>query len=358
MHLYSPVADAAVDLSARTWSILDDAIDQAVDLFAVREPASRMAALGASLRTCVREAVLGKTPVIDADGRQAPAVRLVEFVRRALIDRGRSEAGFDPHEMMRLLNALGEVQLQLDQDVGDPTVEALAGPDGRELVIEVAHDMRSPLAAILFLVDMMLRGRSGTLTDLQERQLGLIYGAAFGLSQVASDLIELARGGERLVDRYPVPFSVSELLHSIRDIVQPIAEERGLTITVQGPAEDGRLGYPAALTRVLLNLATNALKFTPEGAVTIHALERSRSKVEFSVQDSGNGVPEDVLRSMFAPFRSVRGSESRRFSQAGLGLSICQRLLRLMGTDLGVDTRRDFGTRFHFTLDLPLAGRS
>src|SRR4029078_10289607 len=86
--------------------------------------------------------------------------------------------------------------------------DRLTGPDGLELVVELAHDLRSPLTSILFLGETMKRGRSGPVTPRQERQLGLIYSAAFGLSSVASDVIELARGGDRLGD--PAPLSLSD----------------------------------------------------------------------------------------------------------------------------------------------------
>src|SRR5262249_33502965 len=147
--------------------------------------------------------------------------------------------------------------------------DRLSGPDGMDLVVEVAHDLRSPLTSILFLSETLQRARSGPINAVQERQLGLIYSAAFGLSSMASDVIELARGGDRLVDLDPLPFSVADIFESVRDIVQPIAEEKGLQVALHFPELDFRVGYPVALSRVLLNLTTNALKFTSEGLVEV-----------------------------------------------------------------------------------------
>ena len=162
-----------------------------------------------------------------------------------------------------------ELHQALEPDWSQHFADRLSGPDGMELVVEVAHDLRSPLTSILFLAETLQRARSGPINAVQERQLGLIYSAAFGLSSLASDVIELARGGDRLVDLDPLPFSVADIFESVRDIVQPIAEEKGLQVRLQMPTDDFRVGYPVALSRVLLNLTTNALKFTADGYVEV-----------------------------------------------------------------------------------------
>jgi hypothetical protein len=215
--------------------------------------------------------------------------------------------------------------------------------------------MRSPLGSILFLAERLRKGQSGIVNSIQERQLGLVYSAAFGLSSLASDVIELARGGDRLVDRKPVPFSVTELMQAVRDIVLPIAEEKGLEIRLAFPESDSRMGYPAALNRVLLNLTTNALKFTAAGSVEVTARQLRRTQMEFSVQDTGRGIPAPVMTTLFDSFRERQKPGEYAFSSAGLGLSICQKLVAAMGGVLQVDTSPETGTRFHFTLDLPPA---
>jgi signal transduction histidine kinase len=220
----------------------------------------------------------------------------------------------------------------------------------------VAHDLRSPLTSILFLAETLQRARSGAVNPVQERQLGLIYSAAFGLSSVASDVIELARGGDRLVDVDPMPFSITDILESVRDIVLPIAEEKSLSVRLSPSESDFRIGYPVALSRVLLNLTTNALKFTAEGFVEVAARQVSASAVEFSVRDTGRGIPPQSMATLFEPFRRRQKQGEYAFSGSGLGLSICRKLVEAMGSALQVETAPDFGTRFYFVLDLPLAG--
>ena len=235
----------------------------------------------------------------------------------------------------------------------DADFASLLAPDGSDLVVELAHDLRSPLTSILFLSETLRRGQSGEINEFQRRQLGIIYSAALGLISMASDVIELARGGEQLLERKPTSFSVGEILDSVCDMVQPLAEENSNTIRILPPTVDQRKGYPVALSRVLLNLTTNALKFTERGFVEVVARETGRTTVEFSVRDAGRGMDEEDLAHLFQPFHRVRSSNRYGFSGSGLGLSICRNLVRAMGSDLSFETTRGWGTRFFFEVELP-----
>jgi signal transduction histidine kinase len=229
----------------------------------------------------------------------------------------------------------------------------LSAPNGLDLVVEIAHDLRSPLTSILFLAETLQRGQSGPVNDLQHRQLGLVYSAALGLSTLASNVMELARGGSRLADDRGTPFSVGEVLESIADIVRPMAEEKGLGIRVFPPAPDHRLGPAQAVSRVLLNLTTNAIKFTEGGFVEVVGKSLDDRTIEFSVRDTGRGINPKSLNTLFMPFRPGPGDDRLAFSGTGLGLALCRRLVAAMGSELRFETSPDWGTRFHFELDLP-----
>jgi signal transduction histidine kinase len=282
--------------------------------------------------------------------------QLLGMIRGAFLDRAQALGGVDSGQLVRLLQAIEVVGRGLEADWSQHFADRLSAPDGLELVVEVAHDLRSPLTSILFLAETLQRGRSGPVNSVQERQLGLIYSAAFGLSSVASDVIELARGGDRLVDLDPIPFSVTDILESVRDIVQPIAEEKSLAVRLTPPEADFRIGHPVALSRVLLNLTTNALKFTAEGSVEVMARQTGPRRLEFSVRDTGRGIPPQSMATLFEPFRRRQKSGEYAFSGSGLGLSICRKLVEAMGSSLRVETTMGTGTRFFFELELPLAG--
>jgi signal transduction histidine kinase len=310
----------------------------------------------AQLSTAIRQEVSGLPADIGAIPRNALCRRLLGLIRTAFVDRVRQLAPPDPAQLLQVLHAIEVVGLHLEADWSQHFADRLSSPDGLELVVEVAHDLRSPLTSILFLAETLQRGRSGPVTPVQERQLGLIYSAAFGLSSVASDVIELARGGDRLVDLDPIPFSVRDILESVRDIVQPIAEEKNLAVRVTGPEADFRIGHPVALSRVLLNLTTNALKFTAEGFVEVTAVPRTTRCLEFSVRDTGRGIPPQSMATLFEPFRRRQKPGEYAFSGSGLGLSICRKLVEAMGSVMQVETAPGYGTRFYFVLDLPHAG--
>ncbi len=300
----------------------------------------------------------------ELDGKGLPGLpknhltrRVLQSLRTSFLAQAESLPKLpDGRSLLRVLQAFEKVGQELEGDWKHRFTDRLSGPDGLELVVEVAHDLRSPLTSILFLAETLRRGRSGPLTPLQERQIGLVYAAAFGLTSVASDVIELARGGERQLETDPLPFSVSDILESVRDIVQPIAEEKGLEVKLDGPADGLRTGYPVAISRVLLNLTTNALKFTDEGSVQVIAREQGPSTIEFSVRDTGRGIPPQAMAMLFEPFRRRQKQREYAFSGSGLGLSICRKLVEAMKGDLQVETSQGVGTRFFFTLDLPRAG--
>ena len=309
-----------------------------------------------ALYGALRQAAAAEEPTLERAAPAVPVQRVLHRLRaRAVeeVDKVRDEV--DTAGLLAFFEAFERVQSALDRDEAHRFASRLSGAGGLELLVEVGHDLRSPLASILFLAETLRKGQSGNVNNVQERQLGLIYSAAFGLSAMASDVIELARGGDRLASAEPVPFSVADVLQSVRDIVQPMAEEKGLAVILHMPDADFRIGHPGALNRVLLNLTTNALKFTSEGQVEIAARQHSRTSLEFSVKDTGRGIPPEVMSCLFETFRRRRAAGDYSFSSAGLGLSICRKLIMAMGSELEVDTSPTTGTRFRFMLDLPLA---
>jgi signal transduction histidine kinase len=305
----------------------------------------------------LREAYAGQPPGLDEIAPPVPGRRMLEAVRAEFVNELVALAVADAPQMMRVLTAMERVQAALDRDNAQRFASKLSGADGLEMVVEVAHDLRSPLASILFLAETLRKAQSGSINPIQERQLGLVYSAAFGLSALASDVIELVRGGERLMDLHPTPFAVSETMQSVHDIVLPIAEEKGLTVRMTPPETDWRIGHPVALNRVLLNLTTNALKFTAEGHVEVTTRPVTKSRLEFSVKDTGRGIPTEVLPTLFDAFRRRVKPGQYTFSSAGLGLSICRKLVTRMGGEMHVETAPGYGTRFFFELELPVANR-
>jgi signal transduction histidine kinase len=189
--------------------------------------------------------------------------------------------------------------------------------------------------------------------DLQRRQLGVIYSAAFALTSVADDLVDMSRRGESIGREAQTVFSLAEVAESVAHMLRPMAEAKGIDFRTTTPREDRRYGRPVALSRVLVNLATNALKFTEEGFVEIAAANEGFDAIRFTITDSGRGIPRDAQATLFETFRKSRQRKGFFFSGSGLGLNIARRLVEEMGGQLDYDTRLDHGTRFFFTIKLP-----
>ena len=291
-------------------------------------------------------------PALQRFAWTAEAAGLVADLRRGVLASARASA-VPADDVLSVLVEIERVLEALEQDVAARFVEHLVGPHALQLLVEVAHDVRSPLGSILFLVERMRRGDTGPVSPMQERHLGLVYSAAYGLAALASDAMELARGGVRLVGGQPVAFSIAAVMHAVRDVVQPLAEEKGLTLRFSGPASDVRVGHPAAITRVLLNLVTNALKFTNNGSVTVTAFESAGDAVSFRVEDTGRGMPEQVAARVTEVFSRAGPAGAYSFSSAGLGIAICRKLLDTMHGSLAIAPVSPVGTRVEFTLLLP-----
>jgi signal transduction histidine kinase len=355
----------------------DTTAGEPVDAFAripvpvLRAAARRVAArwgagiLDASEPEAIEELVLVARAIAQEEGRArvTPTTVVSGVLRRRLLDLLRTATleiwGLGPApaaaEILALLDSFEVVRGALEPQWDQRFATYLSAPTGFELLVEVAHDLRSPLTSILFLSEVLQKEQSGEVNEVQRRQLGIIYSAALGLISVASDVIEYARDGKQLIDREPAPFSVAEIFDSVRDIVQPLAEEKGLTIRLFPPAVDQRHGHPVALSRALLNLTTNALKFTDEGVIELVARATGDSTIEFSVRDTGRGIDPEVVDTLYQPFRRSRAQRQYHFSGSGLGLVITRRLVEAMDSKLEFETGPRWGTRFFFELELPPA---
>jgi signal transduction histidine kinase len=310
----------------------------------------------------VARAVTLREPAACASDR--PAVRmlrrhLLELLRAETIRRWRAEPEPpDPAELLATLDAFEAALGALGDSFDRSFRERLASYGGADLLVGVAHDFRSPLTSIMFLAETLRRGQSGPITELQRQQLGIIYAAALGLTTVASDVIEIARDGSAMLDHGPLPFSVGEVFEGVRRLVAPMVEEKAIELRLVPPDGDQRVGYPVLLSRVLLNLTTNAIRFTDTGHVEMAARANGPRSLEFSVEDTGRGLSADAIANLYQPFRRNRTERGFHFSGTGLGLAISRRLVEDMGGTLRFDTAPGRGTRFYFDLHLQgLGGR-
>lgn len=287
------------------------------------------------------------------DGVPCPPVIAREYVSTLKVNflaELESTSDLNANEVVRSLIKLDEAEDAWRRTDRGKFISRLTGADCADAVVAIAHDIRSPLCSILLLVDALRQTEKAAANPIRERQLGLIYGAAFGLSTTVSNLIGAARG-EGLVQGKAMPFSVSEMMHSVSAIVQPMCEEKGIPLGMEFPKQDARIGHSSGIQQALVNLTSNALRYTDAGWVAMGCTEVSEERLEFWVEDTGPGIPDDVLERLCYGFPPE--GVKLRFSSAGLGLAIVRTLVEAMGSSLQVDSGTD-GTRFSFVLSLPI----
>ena len=219
----------------------------------------------------------------------------------------------------------------------------------------MSHELRTPLNAIIGFTGTLLMRLPGPLTADQEKQLQTIQSSGRHLLSLINDLLDLAKIESGKVQLNLEPIACKAILQEVATALAPLAESKGLKFEVKLPSRDFEVRTDRrALSQILLNLATNAVKFTEKGYVRLELLQRRENGgglTEISVQDSGVGIkPEDQAK-LFQAFVQVGLSSSRRFEGTGLGLHLSQKLCGLLGGHINL--RSEPGKGSTFTIVIP-----
>lgn len=215
----------------------------------------------------------------------------------------------------------------------------------------VSHELRTPLNAILGYAELLRGGISGELNEKQESQIERIGVSAGHLARLIDEILTFARM-ERGSDTLELEsLDAAEVVREAVMILQPSAREKGLPLRVDVPAGPLEVRSDAAkLRQVVVNLVSNAVKYTEAGSVTVELSERPEG-IEISVRDTGVGIPRDQQERIFEPFRQVQSPNTRTVGGTGLGLSVSRRLVELLGGQIEVSS--DPGAGSTFTVRLP-----
>lgn len=228
-----------------------------------------------------------------------------------------------------------------------------------DFLASMSHEIRTPLNSIIGYTDLMID--EGGLNERQALQAERIQSSGAALLTVVNDILDFSKIEAGQVEFDPQPFSLEALVDNAVSIVRSLADTKKLAIRTDIAADVPRalIGDEDRLRQILLNLLNNAVKFTRAGhvALAIAVDERSAAAVQltFSVTDTGIGISPERQSHLFQRFSQVDGSISREFGGTGLGLAISKRLVELMGGTIGVESSTASGSRFWFSLPLPLA---
>ena len=226
-----------------------------------------------------------------------------------------------------------------------------------EFLANMSHEIRSPLNAILGMAWLLERGSLDGEALLMARK---IRAAGQSLLGIINDVLDVSKieAGHMHIEQ--APFRLAEVIEKIAASMGVAAHDKPITVHI-GPLPDGvdhMLGDALRLEQVLVNLTSNAIKFTPQGSVELHTALESRdgdaAVLRFSVRDTGIGIAPEVQETIFSAFTQADTSTTRRFGGTGLGLTICRQLVRLMGGALSLKSALGQGSEFSFTAPLQL----
>jgi PAS domain S-box-containing protein len=244
---------------------------------------------------------------------------------------------------------------ELERRVEERTLELTRANRAKdEFMATMTHELRTPLNSILGLSESLLEQRRDPLSEYQQRSLKIIESSGQHLLELINDVLDLSKVEAGMLEYYPQVVDVNALCRSSLVMIKEQAAGKSIRL-VHEEDQSGLKIYadPRRLKQILVNLLTNAVKFTPDhGRVTleVHA-DIEDDRVQFDVIDTGIGIAEEDLKKLFQPFVQIDSSLNRRFDGTGLGLALIQKLTDLHGGSIRVESKVDMGSRF--TVNIP-----
>jgi PAS domain S-box-containing protein len=275
-------------------------------------------------------------------------------------------------EKGRLFEQLKQASAELERKVQEATAELAdqnellrrqhialeqASALKSQFLANMSHEFRTPLNAILGYTHMLLHGVTGAVSDQQRKSLTRIDSNSRHLLALINDILDITRIEAGRMPLNLSTFRIPELVDEVMSELEPIIKRSNLMVSARTPRSLPTLKSDRQkVKQIVLNLLSNALKFTPNGSVTITATHDMKARVvDIAVSDTGVGIPQDDQVKVFEDFRQLDSSPARGYGGTGLGLSICRRLSQMLGGTIELQSAVDKGSTF--TLRLPARAR-
>jgi signal transduction histidine kinase/CheY-like chemotaxis protein/HPt (histidine-containing phosphotransfer) domain-containing protein len=216
----------------------------------------------------------------------------------------------------------------------------------QQFLANMSHEIRTPMNAVMGMTNLVLD------TPLAEKQRFYMEGikkSSDNLLHIINDILDLSKIEAGKMELEHIDFSIPDLVDQVKQILRHRADEKGLELIIQinSDVPGVVMGDPIRLSQVLINLGGNALKFTEKGSVSIE-VSKEKKVIRFAVIDTGIGIPEDKLQTVFESFSQANASDTRKYGGTGLGLSISRQLVGMMGGNIAIESKEGYGTTFSF----------
>nr|WP_219930041.1 ATP-binding protein [Nostoc commune] len=230
----------------------------------------------------------------------------------------------------------------------------------QEFLAMISHEVRTPISSVIGMANLLLYTE---LTDEQKDFVEIIYNSGDSLLKIINDFLDFSKIQSGNLELEKEPFVLQNCIHEALYMLGPTAKEKGLKLTfLDSPKLSTTIvGDITRLRQVLINLINNAIKFTETGSIEVSVITRKNSdinhssaantdQIQFSVKDTGIGIPRDRMERLFKAFSQVDSSITRQYGGTGLGLAICKQLCELMGGRIWVESELSVGSTFYFTI--------
>ena len=274
----------------------------------------------------------------------------VEYVSAPILDRGRIAGA------VLIFRDISERKRMRELQLAKEAAEAASHAKGMFLA-HMSHEFRTPLTAILGYSDLLLlQMRLRNLGDLAE-DVERIHGGGRHLLNLINNVLDLAKIESGKMEVYPETFSVAALLEGVLATTRPLIEQNGNTLELRFADDLGELRTDQLkLRQILINLLSNAAKFTEHGVVTFAAERETTDQgaaISFCVADTGVGMTAEQQQHIFEEFQQADYTIARQYGGTGLGLALSRRFCQLIGAEISVTSYPDQGSRFVVRLPIP-----
>ncbi|MDX2105511.1 MAG: PAS domain S-box protein [Candidatus Melainabacteria bacterium] len=283
------------------------------------------------------------SPIKDSNGS---IVGISKIIRDISVRKKSEQALLESKRELEILN----IALENARD------QAMAASKLKsEFVANMSHEIRTPLNGIIGMTNILLRSK---LSDKQKEYSKSIKDSSKALMTIVDDVLDFSKIEAGKLQLELIEFNLLALIEGVCAILLEQARAKKLSLKTEFDPVLPRFvrGDPGRIRQVLMNMLSNAIKFSHQGTVTVKVSVESRSdtnlQIRFAVSDQGIGLMEEEKELLFQPFVQADGSISRRFGGTGLGLSICKRLVELMNGNIGVESLKGDGSTFWFAIPL------